>query len=44
MKQKYLIVTAFIIFFINAKSQSLYDVNTVQDIEISFPSASVGIQ
>lgn len=40
MKQKYLIVTAFIIFFINAKSQSLYDINTVQEIEISFPSLS----
>lgn len=40
MKQKNIIAIALILFFVSAKSQSLYDINTVQDIEINFPSTS----
>ncbi|HRG57901.1 MAG TPA: CotH kinase family protein [Bacteroidia bacterium] len=40
MKQKFFLSIALLLFFINANSQSLYDINTVQDIEINFPSAN----
>ncbi len=40
MKQIYLIAIAFFLFFTSANSQTLYDINTVQEIEINFPSAS----
>lgn len=40
MKQKYLITIALFLFFTSANSQTLYDINTVQEIEINFPSAS----
>ena len=40
MKQKYLMAIALFLFFTSVKSQALYDINTVQEIEINFPSAS----
>lgn len=40
MKQKYFLAIVFILFFASAKSQTLYDINTVQEIEISFAQPS----
>lgn len=40
MTQKHIISLVLFLFFSEVKSQNLYDVNTVQDIEISFPSAN----
>ena len=40
MKQQYLIIIALCLLFTTAKSQNLYDINTVQEIEINFPSSS----
>jgi hypothetical protein len=40
MKQKYFLAIAFILFFASAKSQTLYDINTIQDIEINFAQPS----
>lgn len=40
MNQKFILAIALFFFLSCAKSQTLYDINTVQEIEISFPSAS----
>lgn len=40
MKQSYLIAIVVFLIYTSAKSQSFYDINTIQEIEISFPSAS----
>jgi hypothetical protein len=40
MKQKFVITIVIFLFHITVKSQNLYDINTVQEIEINFPSAN----
>jgi spore coat protein CotH len=40
MKQKYFLTIASFLFFASAKSQTLYNINTVQEIEISFSQSN----
>jgi hypothetical protein len=40
MKQQYFLPLICSLFFVTAKSQTLYDINVVQEIEISFPQSN----